>query len=75
MADAREQQTTTTAVVEEAWLPYPEAQRYSGLGRTKLWQLISSGEVAAAKVGRATRISRRGLEEYMHRHSYVESKG
>lgn len=65
-----------TMVVEEAaWLSYPEAQRYSGLGRTKLWQLISSGEVAAAKVGRATRISRQGLEDYMRRHAYTRQRG
>ena len=65
----------TTAVAESAWISYSEAQKYAGLGRTKLWQLISSGEVEAAKVGRAVRISRTSLEEYMQRHSYVEAKG
>ena len=59
---------------EGAWLTYPEAQRFSGLGRTKLWKLICSGEVEAAKVGRAVRINRRGLDEYMRRNSYVEAK-
>ena len=43
----------TTLVEEAAWLSYPEAQRFSGLGRTKLWELISAGDVKAAKVGRA----------------------
>ena len=65
----------TTAVAEVAWISYAEAQKYSSLGRTKLWQLISTGEVEAAKVGRAVRISRTSLEEYMQRHSYVEAKG
>jgi excisionase family DNA binding protein len=65
----------TTAVAEAAWVSYSSAQKYSGLGRTKLWQLISSGEVEAAKVGRAVRISRASLEEYMQRHSYVEAQG
>jgi excisionase family DNA binding protein len=60
--------------VEGTWLTYSEAQRFSGLGRTKLWELISSGEVEAAKVGRAVRISRRSLDEYMRRNSYVEAK-
>lgn len=63
-----------TAVEEAAWMSYPEAQRFSGLGRTKLWELVSSGEVQAAKVGRAVRINRRSLNEYMERSSYVESK-
>jgi excisionase family DNA binding protein len=41
------------------------------LGRTKLWQLISTGEVEAAKVGRAVRINRQSLDEYMKRNRYV----
>jgi len=53
--------------VEREWLTYPEAQRYAGLGRTKLWELVSSGRVTAARVGRAVRISRRSLDEFMER--------
>ena len=53
------------ADVEALWLTYPEAQRLTSLGRTTLWTLISSGEIKAARVGRAVRISRRSLEEYM----------
>jgi excisionase family DNA binding protein len=63
----------TTVVEEAAWLSYPEAQRFSGLGRTKLWKLISAGEVEAAKVGRAVRISRPSLDAYMKRNPYSES--
>jgi len=65
----------TTVVAEAAWISYSEAQRYSGLGRTKLWELISNGEVEAAKIGKAVRISRTSLDEYMRRHSYVRAKG
>jgi excisionase family DNA binding protein len=61
----------TTAVKEAVWISYSEAQMYAGLGRTKLWQLVSTGEVEAAKVGRAVRISRRSLDEYMKRNRYV----
>jgi excisionase family DNA binding protein len=63
----------TTVVEEAAWLSYPEAQRFSGLGRTKLWKLISAGEVEAAKVGRAVRISRPSLDADMKRNPYSES--
>lgn len=63
-----------TVVEEAAWLSYTDAQKYAGLGRTKLWELLSSGEVEGAKVGRAVRISRHSLEEYMRRHSYVGAK-
>ncbi len=63
-----------TAVEEAGWISYAEAQRYSGLGRTKLWELVSTGKVEAAKVGRAVRINRESLEEYMKRHPYVEAQ-
>lgn len=53
--------------VEALWLSYPEAQKLTGLGKTKLWELVSSGEIRAAHVGRAVRISRRSLEDYMER--------
>jgi len=59
--------------VEEAWISYSEAQRYAGLGRTKLWELVSTGDVEAAKIGRAVRINRRILDEYMRRNSYVQA--
>ena len=60
--------------VEDAWLTYSEAQQFSSLGRTKLWELICSGEAEAAKVGRAVRINQRSLNEYLRRNSYVEAK-
>ena len=72
MTDTREQEANMTTGLEEAWLSYPEAQKYVGLGRTKLWEIISAGEVEAAKIGRAVRISKRGLDEYMRRNSYAE---
>jgi excisionase family DNA binding protein len=53
--------------VEALWLSYPEAQKLTGLGKTKLWEIVSSGEIRAAHVGRAVRISRRSLENYMER--------
>jgi excisionase family DNA binding protein len=65
----------TTVDDEAAWISYSDAQRYSGLGRTKLWELVSAGEVEAAKIGRAVRISRESLEAYMRRHSYVQEAG
>lgn len=63
-----------TAGEDAAWLDYPSAQTYATLGRTKLWELISTGEIEAAKVGRAVRISRRSVDEYMWRNSYMDSK-
>ena len=56
---------------EAAWISYSEAQKYTGLGRTKLWELVAAGDVEAARIGRAVRISRRSLDEYLRRNRYV----
>lgn len=55
------------------WITYREASEISGLSRTTLWKLISTGEIRAAKVGKAVRISRRGLDQYLNQQEYVES--
>jgi excisionase family DNA binding protein len=72
MTDTCEQEQRIVIVAEPpSWLSYSAAQRFSGLGRTKLWELISIGEVEAAKVGRAVRINRQSLDAYMRRNRYV----
>lgn len=53
------------------WLTYAEAQMVSGLGRTTLWRLVGAGEIKAAHVGRAIRLDRHSLEEFM-RHASEE---
>jgi excisionase family DNA binding protein len=56
-----------------AWLSYRDASAYCGLGRTTLTALVTSGAIPAAKVGKAVRINKAGLDEYMRRKAYVES--
>jgi excisionase family DNA binding protein len=68
-----ERRSVALTVEEPAYLSYSDAQRYTGLGRTKLWELLSNGSIDGAKVGRAVRISRRSLDEYMKRNSYVQA--
>jgi excisionase family DNA binding protein len=53
--------------LEPTWVTYEEAQRLVGLGKTTLWRLVSAGEIKTARVGRAVRINRRSLEEYLER--------
>jgi excisionase family DNA binding protein len=53
--------------IEPKWLTYEEAQRLVGLGHTTLWRLAKSGEIKSAQVGRAVRLSRESLEDYMER--------
>jgi excisionase family DNA binding protein len=55
--------------VQQEWVSYPEAERYSGLSHTTLWRYVSSGELKAARVGRSVRIHLPALREFMERAS------
>jgi excisionase family DNA binding protein len=55
--------------VQQEWVSYPEAVRYSGLSHTTLWRYVSSGELKAARVGRSVRINLPSLREFMERAS------
>jgi excisionase family DNA binding protein len=49
------------------WITYEEAQRLTSLGRTTLWRMVKSGKVKSTSIGRAVRINRESLEEFMER--------
>ena len=55
--------------VTREWVTYKQAEELSGLSRTTLWKLLSAGEIKAARIGRAVRINRRSLDEYLDRAS------
>jgi excisionase family DNA binding protein len=59
--------TATSQEVMPQWLRPPEAERYSGLGRSTLARLIGTGEIKAAKVGKSVRINRISIDQYMER--------
>jgi excisionase family DNA binding protein len=61
----------TAQQVQPAWLRYTEAERYSGLGRSTLWKLVKDDHIRAAKVGKAVRINRHSLDEYMEGQAYA----
>lgn len=44
-----------------------DAGRRLGFGHTKIWQLVSSGELESVKVGRSRRIPEISLVEYIER--------
>jgi excisionase family DNA binding protein len=55
--------------LQQEWISYPEAERYSGLSHTTLWRYVTSGELKAARVGRSVRIHLPSLREFMERAS------
>jgi excisionase family DNA binding protein len=51
--------------ITPAWLNYKQAEAYSNLSRTTLWQLINARKIRVARVGRAVRIERASLQKFM----------
>lgn len=47
-------------------LSVEEARSATGLGRTKLYQLINSGELKARKIGKRTIILKDDLEDFLN---------
>ncbi len=59
----------TKIAITPAWLNYKQAEAYSNLSRTTLWQLINARKIKAARIGRAVRIERDSLQEFLERSS------
>lgn len=54
--------------VEPICVRVNDAARMIGVGRTKLYELISSGELETVKIGKATRIMTDSLHRLVERH-------
>ena len=54
--------------VEPICVRINDAARMIGVGRTKLYELISSGELETVKIGKATRVTTASLHELVERH-------
>lgn len=53
--------------VEPICVKVNEAARMIGVGRTKLYELIASGEIEVVKLGKSTRITTSSLHELIMR--------
>lgn len=51
--------------VDQEWVSYPEAERFSALSHTTIWRYVGSGELKAARVGRSVRIHLPTLRRFM----------
>ena len=58
---------------EREWLTYAQSTEIVGLSRVTLWRAVSAGEIEAARVGRAVRLNRESLNQFMRR--CAESSG
>ena len=53
--------------VEPLCVRVNDAARMIGIGRTKLYELISTGELETVKIGKATRVTTASLRELVKR--------
>jgi excisionase family DNA binding protein len=57
-------------VVEREWLTVADVQRILGIGSTKAYEMVQSGEIPAIRIGRSLRIHRRDLAEWAARNRF-----
>jgi excisionase family DNA binding protein len=51
--------------VEKEWLTVAELQDWLTIGRSKVYELISTGELPSYKVGRVLRLRRQDVEAWL----------
>jgi excisionase family DNA binding protein len=64
MAAKKERDNTRETYVTSALLAVPEAAKYLGVGRKKIYELIEWGEVKAVKLGRSVQVEKNSLDEF-----------
>jgi excisionase family DNA binding protein len=61
----------TRTTMEALLLPIPDACRTLGIGRSKLYELISAGEIGVRKIGRRTLVPCADITAFVARLSQV----
>ena len=55
------------------WLSLKDVQQLLGIGRTKAYELVTTGELPAVRIGRCIRVNRRELDEWLRAQRYWDS--
>jgi excisionase family DNA binding protein len=55
------------------WLSLKDVRQLVGIGRTKAYELVTTGELPAVRIGRCIRVNRRELDEWLRAQRYVDS--
>ena len=59
-----------TEVEQKEWFTTDELVRWLGLGRTKAYEMLRSGEIPSYTIGRIRRIRRRDVEAWLERNKF-----
>jgi excisionase family DNA binding protein len=55
---------------EQEFISLNELQEILAIGRTKAYDLVTSGDLAAVRIGRSIRISKQDLTDWLERQRY-----
>jgi excisionase family DNA binding protein len=55
---------------DKEYLKVTEVAEYLQIGRTRAYELVSSGEIPSVRIGRSVRVSRRELERWLEKQRY-----
>jgi excisionase family DNA binding protein len=55
------------------WLSLKDVQQLVGIGRTKAYELVTTGELPAVRIGWCIRVNRGELDEWLRAQRYVDS--
>ena len=58
---------------ETEWLSLKDVQQLLGIGRTKSYELVTTGELPAVRIGRCIRVNRTELDEWLRTQRYGDS--
>jgi excisionase family DNA binding protein len=55
---------------EQEFISLNELQEFLGIGRTTAYDLVTSGDLPAVRIGRIIRISKQDLTDWLERQKY-----
>jgi excisionase family DNA binding protein len=61
-------------VEHKEWFTPDELVRWLGIGRTKTYEMLRSGEIPSYKIGRIRRIRRQDVDAWLERKKYRPSE-
>ena len=59
-------------VTNSEWLSLKDVQQLLGIGRTKAYELVATGELPAVRIGRSIRINKGELDEWIQNRRYAD---
>jgi excisionase family DNA binding protein len=63
-----------TEAEQKEWFTTDELVNWLGLGRTKAYEMLRSGEIPSYKIGRIRRIRRQDVDAWLERKKYRPSE-